>query len=155
MARRGRRAGVAGGRPAEAHSPRREGITGPPPGGAPKPGRGPDRQRVHQPGAGHLWVPRCGRSHESGLPGPAGRALRTARVAAVGGVVLAFALAAGEATACDSSSCALVTRGQGGLLAKRAFRIDVSYRYTDDAVLLDRSSPAERGYPPKVAPETR
>ncbi len=68
--------------------------------------------------------------------------------------MLAFALAAGEATACDSSSCALVTRGQGGLLAKRAFRIDVSYRYTDDAVLLDGSSPAERVYRPKVALET-
>ena len=68
--------------------------------------------------------------------------------------MLAFALAAGEATACDSSSCALVTRGQGGLLAKRAFRIDVSYRYTDDAVLLDGSSPAERVDRPKVALET-
>ncbi len=62
--------------------------------------------------------------------------------------MLAFALAAGEATACDSSSCALVTRGQGGLLAKRAFRIDVSY------VLLDGSSPAERVDRPKVALET-
>jgi hypothetical protein len=68
-------------------------------------------------------------------------------------IVLAFVLVAGEAAACDSSSCALVTRGQGGLLAKKAFRIDFSYRYTDDTVLLDGSSPTDRVYRPKVALE--
>jgi hypothetical protein len=72
----------------------------------------------------------------------------------VGGIVLAFALGPGEAAACDSSSCALVTRGQGGVLAKKAFRIDVSYRYTDDAVLLEGRSPVAQVYRPKVALET-
>ena len=42
--------------------------------------------------------------------------------------VLAFAA---PGRACDSTSCALVTRGSGGTLAKGAFRLDLSYRQTD------------------------
>jgi hypothetical protein len=75
------------------------------------------------------------------------------RFTALGGIALAFALVSGDAGACDSSSCSLVTRGQGGVLAKKAFRIDFSYRYTDDAVFLDGSSAAEHVYRPKVALE--
>jgi outer membrane putative beta-barrel porin/alpha-amylase len=45
---------------------------------------------------------------------------------------LTVLLAAGTpAPACDSTSCALVTKGPGGTLAKGALRLDFSYRQTD------------------------
>ena len=52
--------------------------------------------------------------------------------------------------ACDSASCALVTRGQGGLLAKGAFRTDISYRYTDESVPLEGSHTIAEVIRPKV-----
>jgi hypothetical protein len=71
---------------------------------------------------------------------------------------LVLALAAGAliaptapALACDSSSCALLTRGQGGTLAKGALRIDLSFRYTDEDVKLQGSQAVADVYVPKVA----
>lgn len=55
-----------------------------------------------------------------------------------------------EALACDSSSCALVTRGSNGLLPKHAFRLDLSFRYTDDADGFSGSQSFEPIYRPKV-----
>jgi hypothetical protein len=56
-------------------------------------------------------------------------------------LVIAFAAGAAvahgaPALACDSSSCALLTRGQNGTLAKGVFRLDLSFRYTDEDVKL-------------------
>lgn len=47
--------------------------------------------------------------------------------AAIGGLLATGA----AAPACDSTSCALVTKGSGGTLPKGAFRVDLSYRQTD------------------------
>jgi hypothetical protein len=55
------------------------------------------------------------------------------------------------ALACDSSSCALLTRGQSGTLPKGAFSLDLSFRYTDEDVKLDGSQPVADVYVPKVA----
>jgi hypothetical protein len=49
--------------------------------------------------------------------------------------VVALGAAGPSASACDSSTCLLVTRGQSGLLAKGALRVDLSFRQTD---LTDR-----------------
>jgi hypothetical protein len=46
-------------------------------------------------------------------------------------LALAGASLAGPADACDSSSCALLTRGQSGLLPKGGWTVDMSFRYTD------------------------
>ena len=71
---------------------------------------------------------------------------------------LVFALAAvavvargTPATACDSASCALLTRGQSGTLAKGAFRLDLSFRYTYEDAKLQGSQAVGDVYVPKVA----
>jgi hypothetical protein len=51
--------------------------------------------------------------------------------AAVAATLAAAALPAAPARACDSSSCALVTRGAGGTLPKGALRVDLSFRFAD------------------------
>jgi hypothetical protein len=71
-------------------------------------------------------------------------------------LVIAFAAVAAvahgaPALACDSSSCALLTRGQNGTLAKGAFRLDLSYRYTDEDVKLQGSQAVADVYLPKIA----
>jgi len=71
-------------------------------------------------------------------------------------LVLAFAAGAAVAhgapvLACDSSSCALLTRGEGGTLAKGAFRLDLSFRYTAEDVKLQGSQAVADVYVPKVA----
>jgi hypothetical protein len=53
--------------------------------------------------------------------------------------------------ACDSSSCALLTRGQNGTLPKGALRLDLTFRYTDEDVKLEGSEAAADVYVPKVA----
>jgi len=58
------------------------------------------------------------------------------------------------ALACDSSSCALLTRGQSGTLGKGAFRLDLSFRYTDEDVRLQGSQRVTDVYVPKVASRT-
>jgi len=71
---------------------------------------------------------------------------------------LVFALAAAvvaamgtPAAACDSASCALLTRGQSGTLAQGAFRLDLSFRYTDEDVKRQGSQAVGDVYVPKVA----
>jgi hypothetical protein len=51
--------------------------------------------------------------------------------AAVAATLVAAAGLATPARACDSSSCALVTRGAGGTLPRGALRVDLSFRYAD------------------------
>jgi hypothetical protein len=71
-------------------------------------------------------------------------------------LVLAFAAVAvlargAPAAACDSSSCALLTRGQSGTLARGAFRVDLSFRYTDEDAKRQGSQAVGDVYVPKVA----
>jgi outer membrane putative beta-barrel porin/alpha-amylase len=61
------------------------------------------------------------------------------------------AAGAAPALACDSSSCALLTRGQSGTLPKGAFRLDLSFRYTEEDVKLEGSQAVADVYVPKVA----
>ena len=59
--------------------------------------------------------------------------------------------AAGAPTrACDSTSCALVTRGPGGALPKGALRIDLSYRQTDQTEPYAGGEPTDTVLRPKV-----
>ena len=59
------------------------------------------------------------------------------------------------AGACDSSACQLVTRGQNGVLARGAFRLDVSFRHTDETLLLEGGTNVDRVLRPKVDFENR
>jgi hypothetical protein len=54
------------------------------------------------------------------------------------------------AAACDSSSCAILTRGGLGTLAKGAFAVDVSFRYTDEGKGLAGSSSTEEVVLPRI-----
>ncbi len=54
------------------------------------------------------------------------------------------------ARACDSTSCALVTRGPGGLLPKGALRFDLSYRQTDQTEPYAGGEPTDTVLRPKV-----
>ena len=58
--------------------------------------------------------------------------------------------AAPRAEACDSTACALVTRGAAGALPKGAFRIDFSFRYADQTRPFVGSEPAQDVLRPKV-----
>jgi hypothetical protein len=70
-------------------------------------------------------------------------------------MTLALACAPDLARACDSSSCLLVTRGQNGLLAKGALRMDLSYRSTPMTELLRGSEPVSEVLRPKIDFENR
>src|SRR5689334_16108266 len=48
----------------------------------------------------------------------------------------ALALGGASARACDSASCALVTRGQSGVFPRGGGRIDLSMRYVDQGARL-------------------
>lgn len=63
------------------------------------------------------------------------------------GAVLSAPAAAG---ACDSSGCLLVTRGQNGLLARGAVRVDVSYRRTPMGERLSGSREVDQVLRPKI-----
>jgi hypothetical protein len=52
--------------------------------------------------------------------------------------------------ACDSASCALVTRGQNGVATKGGGRIDLSFRYVDDGTGLLGREPIGEVVRPKV-----
>jgi hypothetical protein len=54
------------------------------------------------------------------------------------------------ATACDSASCSLLTRGANGLLARKKLRFDVSFGYTDKALRLEGSQQVDSVYRPRV-----
>ena len=64
-------------------------------------------------------------------------------------LLLAAALAP-ELPACDSTGCLLVTRSASGLLPRKSFRLDLSYRATDDSQLMSGSDAAARVTRPKV-----
>jgi len=55
-------------------------------------------------------------------------------------VSASFVARARPGTACDSSSCAILTRGGLGTLTKGAFAVDLSFRYTDEGKGLAGSS---------------
>jgi outer membrane putative beta-barrel porin/alpha-amylase len=58
--------------------------------------------------------------------------------------------AASELRACDSTGCLMVTRSAGGLLARKAFRVDFSFRATDDSMLMSGSDTTDRVTRPKI-----
>jgi len=64
--------------------------------------------------------------------------------------LLLAATAAGDAFACDSTGCLLVTRSASGLLPRKSFRLDLSYRMTDDSDLMSGSDAAARVTRPKI-----
>jgi hypothetical protein len=70
---------------------------------------------------------------------------------AVASAVLVLVGSASWSSACDSSSCALITRGMNGLENKGAIRLDLSWRYTDDAVRLEGGEEVPVVYRPKVS----
>jgi hypothetical protein len=64
---------------------------------------------------------------------------------------LVLGLAVGPALyACDSTGCLLVTRSASGLLPRKAFRLDLSYRASDESQLMSGSDAAVRVTRPKV-----
>ena len=66
-----------------------------------------------------------------------GRMTRALRIR----LVLALLLVAArlrDAFACDSTGCLLVTRSAGGLLPRKSFRLDLSFRATDDSRAHER-----------------
>jgi hypothetical protein len=68
-------------------------------------------------------------------------------------VVIATALAhaaAAPAPACDSTSCALVTKGSGGGLPKGKLRVDLSFRQTDQTEPYAGGDPVDAVLRPKV-----
>jgi hypothetical protein len=58
--------------------------------------------------------------------------------------------AASELRACDSTGCLMVTRSAGGLLARKAFRVDFSFRASDDSMLMNGSDTTDRVTRPKI-----
>ena len=70
-------------------------------------------------------------------------------------LVTAMSTAGPTASACDSSSCLLVTRGQSGLLPKGTLRVDFSFRQTDLSDRLRGSAEIDRVLRPKIDFERR
>ena len=62
---------------------------------------------------------------------------------------LAATFGARAASACDSASCVLVTRGQDGV-AKGAFSVDLSFRYADESKRLAGSSHSDSIVIPRI-----
>ena len=54
------------------------------------------------------------------------------------------------ATACDSSSCSLLTRGENSLIPKKQFRLDLTLGYTDQGALLRGSQEVDAVFRPRV-----
>lgn len=67
----------------------------------------------------------------------------------VAALLLAAALAP-PLPACDSTGCLLVTRSASGLLPRKSFRLDLSYRMTDDSQLMSGSDTTARVTRPKI-----
>jgi hypothetical protein len=55
---------------------------------------------------------------------------------------------------CDSTCCLLLTRGTSGLVGRRGFQIDASFRYTDMSTRLEGTQEADSVIRPKVLLET-
>jgi hypothetical protein len=62
----------------------------------------------------------------------------------------ALLLVSRPARACDSSTCALLTRGQNGLLSSGQWRVDLSYRYADQGAPWAGGDSTEFVYRPKL-----
>ena len=77
------------------------------------------------------------------------RSMTRAGIQLVGALFLAGALVP-SLPACDSTGCLLVTRSASGLLPRKGFRLDLSYRATDDSKLMSGSDTATRVTRPKV-----
>ena len=54
------------------------------------------------------------------------------------------------ATACDSSSCSLLTRGENSLISKNRVRLDLTLGYTDQGALLRGSQGVDAVFRPRV-----
>jgi hypothetical protein len=65
-------------------------------------------------------------------------------------VLLVLVLAPAGGFGCDSTGCLMVTRSAGGLLPRKGFRIDFSFRATDDSLLMSGSDTTDRVTRPKV-----
>jgi hypothetical protein len=59
------------------------------------------------------------------------------------------------ATACDSTSCTLLTRGENPLVPKRKVRLDLSFGYTDQGDLLSGSQEVETVLRPRILLEAK
>jgi len=55
-----------------------------------------------------------------------------------------------QATACDSTTCLMLTRGTAGLLGRGSFQFDVSFRYTDLSARRQGTSSIDSVVRPKV-----
>jgi hypothetical protein len=67
---------------------------------------------------------------------------------------LAAMLAPAAAYACDSTCCLMLTRGTSGLVGRKGFQIDLSYRYTDMSTRLEGTEATDSVIRPKVLLET-
>ena len=67
-------------------------------------------------------------------------------------LALLLALAPALARPCDSSTCSLLTRGQGGLVARGAVQVDASFRLTEMGTPLQGGQVADAALRPKVDP---
>ena len=65
-------------------------------------------------------------------------------------MLLVLVLAPAGGFGCDSTGCLMVTRSAGGLLPRKGFRIDFSFRATDDSLLMSGSDSTDRVTRPKV-----
>jgi hypothetical protein len=65
-------------------------------------------------------------------------------------VLLVLVLAPAGGFGCDSTGCLMVTRSAGGLLPRKGFRVDFSFRSTDDSLLMSGSETTDRVTRPKV-----
>jgi hypothetical protein len=64
-------------------------------------------------------------------------------------VLLALGFPSGAAP-CDSTGCLLVTRGASGILPRKAWRLDLSFRATHDSELMSGSEETSRVIRPKI-----
>lgn len=71
------------------------------------------------------------------------------------GLTAASAVTSLPAQACDSTSCSLLTRGENVLLPKGKFRLDLSFGYTDESVLLEGSHEVDTVLRPRVLLEAK
>lgn len=65
-------------------------------------------------------------------------------------LALALAGAGRKLEACDSTGCLMVTRSAGGLLPRKGFKLDFSYRSTDDSMMMAGSDTTNVVIRPKI-----
>jgi hypothetical protein len=84
----------------------------------------------------------------------AARPLAGGRLPGVALAVLGAVLAPVSSFPCDSTCCLMLTRGTSGLMGRKGFQIDLSYRYTDMSTRLDGTDSTDSVIRPKVLLET-